>query len=98
MQSMSSSALAPRSCYVELDGLRYDICKDTCDIDGYSAHADRLGERRFMIGGKGEAKEIRFVHGERPRRRCPNRCMIGHRESDGVKPSLRGESVADLGG
>ena len=54
----------PRNCYVEYDGLRYDIRAQVHTIGGYSAHADQAGLLKFVSGMRNKPGEIRIVHCE----------------------------------
>ena len=54
----------PRGGWVELDGERYDIHAQVCQVGGYSAHAGQSDLVRFVCGIESPPSEIRIVHGD----------------------------------
>ena len=54
----------PRGGWVELDGERYGIHAQVCQVGGYSAHAGQSDLVRFVCGIESPPSEIRIVHGD----------------------------------
>ena len=54
----------PRGGWVELDGERYGIHAQVCQVGGYSAHAGQSDLVRFVCGIEPPPSEIRIVHGD----------------------------------